>query len=149
SQACCRSTNGGASVAPSRPATSRGIWGMLVKRALAGGRTQTSPVPGACSTVELQGLGLAGTTRQRAASAFGERRSVQLSYGEMGMPPGRQVKLPSLPYGRQVKLPSVDARGRTWNTRLRRPVLCPLSYVDKNSAEAGRFERPKPTGPTR
>src|SRR5439155_21133064 len=40
SQACCRSTNGGAAVAPSRPATSRGIWGMLVKRALAGGRTQ-------------------------------------------------------------------------------------------------------------
>ena len=54
-----------------------------------------------------------------------------------------------MPVRRQVTLPSVDARGRTWNTRLRRPVLCPLSYVDKNSAEAGRFERPKPTGPTR
>ena len=36
--------------------------------------------------------------------------------------------------GKQVKLPSVDARGRTWNTRLRRPVLCPLSYVDKDAA---------------
>ena len=34
----------------------------------------------------------------------------------------------------QVQLPSVDARGRTWNTRLRRPVLCPLSYVDKDAA---------------
>src|SRR5947207_1688375 len=62
-----------------------------------------------------------------------------MSYGEMG-----------LPLVRQVKLPSVDAKGRTWNTRLRRPVLCPLSYVDKDAArKAGRFERPKPTGPTR
>src|SRR5258708_39141060 len=72
-----------------------------------------------------------------------------MSYGEMGLPLGRQVKLPSMPYGRQVTLPSVDARGRTWNARLRRPVLCPWSYVDRCSAEAGRFARPKPTGPTR
>ena len=60
-----------------------------------------------------------------------------MSYGEMGLPPGRQVKLPS-----------VDARGRTWNTRLRRPVLCPLSYVDKDAArKRGGSNARSPLGP--
>ena len=55
-----------------------------------------------------------------------------------------------MPPGRQVKLPSVDARGRTWNTRLRRPVLCPLSYVDKDAArKRGGSNARGPLGPTR
>src|SRR5882757_7391786 len=58
-----------------------------------------------------------------------------MSYGEMGMP-----------YGRQVKLPSVDARGRTWNTRLRKPVLCPLSYVDRVQRGSGAVRTPEAHG---
>jgi hypothetical protein len=48
-----------------------------------------------------------------------------------------------MPYGKQVKLPSVDARGRTWNTRLRRPVLCPLSYVDRVQRGSGAVRTPE------
>ena len=76
--------------------------------------------------MSYKGVGLAGTTR----TCYLRLRRAALCPDEL-------------------RRDGVDARGRTWNTRLRRPVLCPLSYVDKNSAEAGRFERPKPTGPTR
>ena len=68
---------------------------------------------------------------ERAASAFGGRRSVQLSYGEMACLTGG------------VKLRSVDARGRTWNPRLRRPVLCPLSYVDRVERGSGAVRTPE------
>src|SRR5436853_7582908 len=54
-----------------------------------------------------------------------------MSYGELGMP-----------LGRQVTLPSVDARGRTWNTRLRRPVLYPLSYVGRVQRGSGAVRTP-------
>ena len=94
SQACCRSTT--AARRWHRPVTSGGTWGMLVKRALAGGRTQTSPVPGACSTVELQGLGLAGTTRtcglrlRRAALCPTELRRNRHASREAGEAPKRR-----------------------------------------------------------
>ena len=103
SQACCRSTT----AAPRwhRSVTSGGTWGVLVKRALAGRRTQTSPVPGACSTVELQGLGL--------------------------------------PHGRQVKLPSLAGTTRTCGLRLRRAALCPAELRRDGRASREACEAPK------
>ncbi len=88
--------------------------------------------------LSYKGVGLAGTTRtcclrlRRAALCPDELRRDD-------MPLGR----------RQVRLPSVDARGRTWNTRLRRPVLCPLSYVDRVQRGSGAVRTPEAHGPTR
>src|SRR3989442_7807541 len=54
---------------------------------------------------------------------------ILLSYGESG-----------LPFGRQVKLPSVDGRGRTCNLRLRRPAPSPLGHVDTDFNAASATE---------
>ena len=82
----------------------------------------------------------------------------------MCLPLERQVNLPSLAGTTrtcclrlrraalcpdELRRDGVDARGRTWNTRLRRPVLCPLSYVDRVQRGSGAVRTPEAHGPTR
>ena len=86
------------------------------------------PYQGRALAPELRGPGSGSASParfERAASAFGGRRSAPLSYGEVG----------------------VDGRGRTCNFRIRSPAPSPFGYVDERATDGIRTRDLRLDGP--